>query len=83
MRRLVVNLPNTLDEWLAGQPNQNETVRKALEIYKGDITTDTLEGMRIAFGRVLKKQQEMEARFNEQYEMVEKLYNKLEELTNR
>lgn len=53
MRRLVVNLDNTLDEWLQGEVNQNETVRKALYLYKGDITTDDMTNIKESY-RALK-----------------------------
>lgn len=45
MRRLIVNLDEDLDLWLAKQTNQNDTVRKALKLYKGNITTDSAEGI--------------------------------------
>lgn len=97
MRRLVINLDNDLDPWLAGKTNQNDIVRKALKLYKGDITTDTVEGLRIAYSRILELLQkqsesydstkaaylELYERFVEQYELVEKLYSKIEELSNR
>lgn len=79
MRRLVVNLDNTLDEWLQGNINQNETVRKALYLYKEDISTpDTIEGLRKSY---LKLTAFMETKF-EYYDVVfhqlEKLINMLE-----
>jgi hypothetical protein len=89
MRRLVVTLDNTLDEWLAGFPNQAQIVRNALDLYHGDITTDTKEGLKVALMRVVQSQNELaqryvnlEHRFTEQYELVEKLYHKIEELTH-
>lgn len=97
MRRLVVNLDDDLDLWLTGKVNQNDTVRKALKLYKGDITTDTVEGMRVAYARIIQLLQkqtesynstklsylELHERFIEQYELVEKLHAKIEELSNR
>lgn len=78
MRRLVVNLDDDLDLWLGKQVNQNETVRKALELYKGDITTDTIPGLRQSYA-ILRTM--MEEKF-EYYDMVfaqlEKLINTLE-----
>lgn len=83
MRRLVVNLDEDLDLWLQGFSNQNDIARKALRLYKGDITTDSIEGMRVAFWKLTNKYKELELRFNEQYEMVEKLYNSIQEMINR
>ena len=83
MRRLVVNLDNTLDEWLKGYKNQNEIVRNALTLYKGDIKTDTVQGLRIGFHQLNQHFAELEQRFIEQYEMVEELAKRIEELYNR
>ena len=83
MRRLIVTLDNTLDDWLHGEPNQAEIVRKALRLYHGDITTDTREGLRIVCGNILARMEKLEGRFVEQYEMVEQLLKTIEELKNR
>jgi hypothetical protein len=49
MRRLVINLDDELSNLLAKFPNQNEIVRQALRLYIGDITTDTLKGIRNSY----------------------------------
>lgn len=48
-RKLLVTLDGELDPWMANQANQNDTVRKALTIYKGDISTDTVNGLRQSY----------------------------------
>ena len=78
MRRLVINLDDELDLWLSKQTNQNETVRKALELYKGDITTDTVQGLRESY-KVLRN--DIQAGFDAQGEvnlLVDKLIDFLE-----
>lgn len=75
MRRLVVNLDNTLDTWLSGELNQNETIRKALYLYKDDITTDTVQGLRKSYD-ILRKF--MESKF----EYYDKVFQDLENLIN-
>lgn len=79
MRRLMVTLDNTLDEWLEGKINQAAIVRKALYMYKGDITTpDTLEGLRESYGRLLKHQQTKFEFYDECFERMDKLINLVE-----
>lgn len=79
MRRLVVNLDNTLDEWLKGEANQNETIRKALYLYKGDITTpDTIAGLRKSYIKLLKYMQDKHEYYDSVFSQLEKLINMLE-----
>lgn len=74
MRRLVVNLDNTLDTWLDGETNQNDTVRKALYLYKDDISTpDTIGGLRKSYSKLTTY---METKF----EYYDKVFNDLEKL---
>lgn len=79
MRRLVINLDNELDPWLAKQVNQNETIRKALKLYKDDISTpDTVEGLRKSYSKL---QTFMETKFeyyDHVFSQLEKLINMLE-----
>lgn len=78
MRRLVVNLDNTLDEWLAGFANQNEIVRNALELYKGDITTDTVQGIRLAYIDLKKYMEKKFEYYDGVFQQLEKLISMLE-----
>jgi hypothetical protein len=48
-RKLLITLDDDLDLWLSKQVNQNETVRNALTLYKDDITTDTVGGLRQSY----------------------------------
>jgi hypothetical protein len=83
VRKLLVTLDDDLDKVLAGLPNQSGVVRAALRLYMCDISTDTLEGLRAAFHRLEQGQHQATKRFNEQYEMIEKLYNIIMEFANR
>lgn len=77
MRRLVVNLDNTLDVWLSGQVNQNETVRKALYLYKGDITTDTIQGLRKSYSAIIDKLEEHDAAFGRMDKLISVLETRM------
>lgn len=79
MRRLVVNLDNTLDDWLKGQVNQNETVRKALMLYKDDISTpDTIAGLRKSYSKLGSYMEEKFEYYDFVFKQLEKLISMLE-----
>jgi len=81
MRRLVINLDNTLDEWLSGEINQNKTVRDALYLYKGDITTpENLKSIKDSY-IVLTKY--MKAHFDEYDKSFKRMDKLIQELENR
>lgn len=65
---------------MAKQVNQAETVRKAVNLYKSNIETDTLVGLGVLFKKVLLRLDEVEARTTETYEMVEEIKNIIEEV---
>lgn len=79
----MVTLDTDMDKELAKYPNQAETLRQAFKLYHGNITTDTVDGMRAAFIKLQNSMQEMENRFIEQYEVIEKVYNLITEMSNR
>ena len=70
MRKLLVVLDDEQDKWLASQVNQSETIRKAIDIYRGDADTSTLDGIRAAFIQIKQQQEEL---MNMLFEMNEKL----------
>lgn len=79
MRRLVINLDNSLDEWLQGQTNQNETVRNALNLYKDDITTpDTIAGLRKTYKGLTNFLQSKFEYYDSVFSQLEKLISMLE-----
>lgn len=82
MKTINVVLDDDTAKELAKYPNMSATLREAFRLYDGHISTDTLAGMREAFRRLQTDMKEMEQRFIDQYELVEKLYNRVEELTN-
>lgn len=49
MRKLLVSLDDYCDKELAKYPNQSETLRESFRIYNGNISTDTLSGMRQSY----------------------------------
>lgn len=64
MRKLLVTLPDDLSDLLAKYPNQNEIVRKSLQLYIGNITTDTIDGLRTSYQLVAKKLQEIDEKID-------------------
>lgn len=79
MRRLVINLDEELDLWLAKQVNQNETVRRALELYKDDINTpDTIGGLRKSFVGLKSYMESKFDYYDYAFKQLEKLINVLE-----
>lgn len=83
MRRLVVNLDNTLDQWLEKEVNQNETIRKALYLYKDDISTpDTIHGLRKTYGTLTKYMEVKFEYYDECFRRMDKLINDLESKLN-
>ena len=73
MRKLLVTLDDDLDKELAKYPNQNEIVREALRVYKLDISTDTVAGMRKSYAALRKY---METKF----EYYDRVFGRLEKL---
>jgi hypothetical protein len=78
MRKLLITLDDDLDPWLASKVNQNEVVRNALSIYKGDITTDTLEGMRHSYSSLKKSIEVHFDYYDECFSRMDKLISVLE-----
>jgi uncharacterized HAD superfamily protein len=70
-------------DWLQKQVNASDEIRKALDLYRGKVNVEAIQGMRAAFLKLTKRMDEMEERFVEQYEMVEKTHDTLVELSNR
>lgn len=79
MKRINITLDEETAKVLANKVNMSKTIRDSVLMYHGAVSTDTLEGMRAAFLQLLSRMTELEERFVEQYELVEKLTNMLEE----
>ena len=77
MKRISITVDEETLNQLEGKVNKSETIRKALEIYNGDVSTDTLAGMRQAFRTSLQKQEEFELSVNERLEYMSELLEKL------
>ena len=79
MRRLVINLDNSLDEWLGKEINQNETVRKALYLYKEDISTpDTIQGLRKSYKILMSFMETHFEYYDRMFAQLEKLISHIE-----
>lgn len=75
----MVNLEEDLDLWLAKQTNQNETVRKALYLYKDDISTpDTIAGLKKSYVKLGSFMQEKFKYYDKVFADLEKLVSYLE-----
>lgn len=79
MRRLVINLDDELDPWLAKHINQNETVRNALYLYKEDISTpDTIAGLKKSYLNLTNYMQTKFENYDPVFARLDKLINMLE-----
>lgn len=78
MRKLLINLDDELDLWLQGQTNQSETTRKALYLYKGDIGTDTIQGLRKSYALLQKRLDDKFIEYDVYFQRLDKLINVLE-----
>lgn len=72
MRKLLVTLDDDLSKKLATYPNQNEVVRKALRLYIGDISADSIEGLRVAFTLLDKQTKEIHSKIDYLTTLVQK-----------
>jgi hypothetical protein len=80
MRKLLLTLDDDMDKELAKYPNQSEILREAFRIYKLDISTDTVAGMRKSY-TVLKKF--MEERFDVYDQSFKRMDRLIQDLENR
>lgn len=78
MRKLLVTLDDDLSKELAKYPNQNEVVRNALRLYNGDITTDTIQGLRVSYKVLKDLMEERFAAYDESFARLDKLISVLE-----
>jgi hypothetical protein len=78
MRKLLVTLDDDLDKVLAKYPNQNETVREALRLYNGDITTDTIQGLQRSYKILLDYMKQKHEYYDTVFQRLDKLISVLE-----
>lgn len=78
MRKLLVTLDDDLDKVLAQYPNQNQIVREALKLYNGDITTDTIAGLRKSYDNLLRYTKSKHEYYDQVFARLDKLINVLE-----
>lgn len=78
MRKLLITLDDELDKELAQYPNQNEIVREALRLYKLDISTDTIAGLRASYKQLLKVMDERFTFYDAKFDRLDKLLSYLE-----
>lgn len=78
MKRISITVDEETINLLAGKVNKSEMIRQALKVYNGDISTDTLAGMREAFRKLQQSQQEMEQSINEQLQYVTEMVERVD-----
>lgn len=71
MKRLIVSLDEDTANLLDKKVNKADTVRKALRLYHGDITTDSIEGLRASYTLLTKELKEQRELLQQLYELVE------------
>lgn len=52
MRKLLITLDDEMDKVLASYPNQSDVVRKALRLYNGDITTESIKSIQLRLVKI-------------------------------
>lgn len=78
-----MNLDNTLDEWLSEQVNQNKTVRDALYLYKGDISTSVnMENLIKSYRALINYIQPKFESYDESFDKLNKLLEQIESSRN-
>ena len=78
MRKLLVTLDDYSDKELAKYPNQSETLREAFRIYNGDISTDTIVGLKQSYKNFQKFMEEKFEYYDRTFAKLEKLISYLE-----
>lgn len=78
MRKLLLTLDDYCDKELSKYPNQSETLREAFRIYNGNISTDTLNGMRRSYKALMDFQKSKFEYYDSVFAQLEKLINYLE-----
>lgn len=78
MRKLLVTLDDDLSKELAKYPNQGQIVREALKLYNGDITTDTIAGLRQSYANLLSYTKTKHQYYDRVFGQLEKLISMLE-----
>lgn len=61
---MLVTLDDDLDTLLSKYPNQNEVTRTALRLYIGDITPDTVDGLRKSYNIFVKLAKDMDSKLD-------------------
>jgi len=82
MRKLLITLDETLDPWLATHTNQNEIVRNALYVYKGDISTDGIQEIRESYRIIKDSLDEKSVLINERLVYYDRVFGEVEKLVN-
>lgn len=57
MNRFIFELDEESAKVLEGQKNKAQIVRNALSLYNSDITTDSIQGLRESYRKILKEQE--------------------------
>lgn len=78
MRKLLITLDDEMDKVLAQYPNQNQIVREALRLYNGDITTDTIAGLRQSYKNLLEYTKSKHEYYDQVFGRLDKLISMLE-----
>lgn len=64
MRKLLVTLDDEADTLLAKEKNQTAVILEAVKLYKNNITTDKLEGMRATYVTIVKLLKEIDSKID-------------------
>lgn len=79
MKRISITVDDKTLNLLDGEVNKSETLRKALGVYNGAISPDTIQGFRVAFERILEKLELLEEGLKESDSKIDYIARKLDD----
>lgn len=83
MRKLLLTLDDTLDEFLKGEVNQSETIRNALHLYKDNISTpDTVAGIQGSYKSLKRMMDDKFEYYDQCFSRMDKLIKEIESQRN-
>lgn len=72
MKRINITLDEETANLLDGKLNKSETIRQALLIHNGDVSTDTITGLRLSYDVLRKELKQQTELLQQLYELIEK-----------
>lgn len=77
MKKILITLQDEHVDLLEEELNKSEAIRKAIEVYKGDILPGTVEGFRAAFKQTQSNSEEIKKRLTSIEQTLDYLVKKI------